>query len=407
MAGWKDKYQTGSFRGVPFYLQSHTQDGGRKIVSHEFPERDTPYHEDMGRTARTFRLSCYVIGDDYFTEREDLIAALETKGPGRLVHPYRGIFQVVVDGFSVSESTDEGRMARFDINLKEDLGEEGLTQATRNTASAPVAAREQLYTALQDTLIDELPMEYKIGAILDAATATVSKGSAMVAKARAATVGRVSAFQSKVDALITSPLTVVMDAVALGREIKAIVDWGMDPLAKIKPAVEALNRALKEAFAITKNTTTAPLTTTPTLPMDIGQEAEGPAVIQTYIGDAAMASAVGVVGLISLNSVEETLLLRDQYFAGLDAIQARENVSDAIFEAVMEAKSAISSNLNARILNLSQDAEYRIREAVPTLVVSNSVYGEITQEETIISRNGIRHPGFCSPLTPLKVQVYG
>lgn len=133
---WRDQMQQGSFRGVPFLLDVEclTQIGRRGQV-HEYPLRDTPYGEDLGRRARQFNVDCLVIGDDYMDQRDALIAALETKGAGTLVHPYYGTKSVVVfSPAEVRESTREGGLARFRIPFEES-GEKLEPASTTDTPS--------------------------------------------------------------------------------------------------------------------------------------------------------------------------------------------------------------------------------------------------------------------------------
>lgn len=92
--GWRDDYRPGAFRGVPFHLKNSTRTGGRRTVLNEYPLRDKPDTQDMGRKARQFNLAMTVIGQDYMAKRDLLIEALETFGPGTLMHPFYGEMQV-------------------------------------------------------------------------------------------------------------------------------------------------------------------------------------------------------------------------------------------------------------------------------------------------------------------------
>ena len=93
-----------------------------------------PYAEDLGRKARRFRVSAYVVGDDYQLERELLVAACGKAGSGILVHPYLGVRSVACTGLSVSESTREGRMARIEMTFVE-AGTNELPLAILNPAT--------------------------------------------------------------------------------------------------------------------------------------------------------------------------------------------------------------------------------------------------------------------------------
>jgi prophage DNA circulation protein len=77
---WRDALRSGSFRGVPFQIDSHDLTFGRRTSMHEYPLRDEPYSEDLGRKARVFSLNLYVIGRDYMAGRDNLREALEKTG---------------------------------------------------------------------------------------------------------------------------------------------------------------------------------------------------------------------------------------------------------------------------------------------------------------------------------------
>lgn len=50
---WKDRLQDASFRGVPFKVEEESAGTGRRVETHEYPNRDKPYTEDLGKI--TFR----------------------------------------------------------------------------------------------------------------------------------------------------------------------------------------------------------------------------------------------------------------------------------------------------------------------------------------------------------------
>ncbi|CAM5772007.1 hypothetical protein LMIY3S_03699 [Labrys miyagiensis] len=135
-----------SFRGMPFHVEIGAKASGRRNVVHEYPKRDDPYTEDMGRRARKFQISAYVIGSFYVLEREALVSALETEGQGTLIHPTMGPVQVICDGYTVAESREEGGMARFEIQFVE-AGTTPFSPAATNTQSATSSAANSAGTA--------------------------------------------------------------------------------------------------------------------------------------------------------------------------------------------------------------------------------------------------------------------
>lgn len=40
---WKDRLQDASFRGVPFKVEEESAGTGRRVETHEYPNRDKPY----------------------------------------------------------------------------------------------------------------------------------------------------------------------------------------------------------------------------------------------------------------------------------------------------------------------------------------------------------------------------
>lgn len=119
---WRTLLVPAFFRMAPFHVDANSRQSGRRVVLHEFPKRDTPYAEDMGRKARSFPVTGYVIGPDYQIWRELLVLALEAEGPGLLVLPtllQRDTIMVQPRDYTVRETRQAGGMAEFEMNFVE------------------------------------------------------------------------------------------------------------------------------------------------------------------------------------------------------------------------------------------------------------------------------------------------
>ena len=117
---WKDNLQDASLRGIAFKVDSDEATFGRRVQVHEYPNRDKPWAEDLGRATRRFSVQAYLIGDDFFEQRNRLIEAIEKPGSCTLIHPYYGEMTVVVDdAVRVSHSQSEGRMCRISFSFVE------------------------------------------------------------------------------------------------------------------------------------------------------------------------------------------------------------------------------------------------------------------------------------------------
>lgn len=107
---WLDQLQPASFRGIPFVVLTDDADNGRRTAVHEYPFRDDPYAEDLGRSARGIEITGFLIGDDVIAQRQAMIAACEQPGGGQLVHPSLG--RIIVSLRAPMRSTmrwDKGR----------------------------------------------------------------------------------------------------------------------------------------------------------------------------------------------------------------------------------------------------------------------------------------------------------
>lgn len=138
-----------SFRGVPFLLRSSSRTGGRKTATHEYPNTDRRFVEDLGRTVPTFTLQATIHGDSvsYIAQRDRFIAALETKGPGQLSHPFYGNLNVACIEYSLNE--DMGMIGRCEISI---------TFAITGTVSTPQieGASASLIANKKDELLGEI-----------------------------------------------------------------------------------------------------------------------------------------------------------------------------------------------------------------------------------------------------------
>lgn len=115
-----------SFRGAPFAVLSDETGGGRRVAVHQYPGRDEPWAEDMGRAARTFRFRGFIVDNDIVfaggpiqLQRALLLAALEKSGPGTLTHPTLGILNVSVARFSLGQDLGASTMSTVDIEFVE------------------------------------------------------------------------------------------------------------------------------------------------------------------------------------------------------------------------------------------------------------------------------------------------
>lgn len=133
-----------SFRGVQFAVTSASNNAGRRTQLHEYPLRDTPYVEDLGRATRTYSMTAIVVGTDYIYRTKRLMAALEKAGPGKLVHPWLGELNVVPS--EVGQVSFDRKLGQATITLK--FTEAGALENPSSAKNWLQSLREEIDSAL-------------------------------------------------------------------------------------------------------------------------------------------------------------------------------------------------------------------------------------------------------------------
>lgn len=148
MSEWRDRKQAASFRGVPFLVDSDSVPVGRRTQLHEFPQRDQPFVEDLGRRTRQYKFTGFVAGDDFLAQRDRLLTALDTAGPGELVHPWFGRLTVTAGECELSHARNELGMARFNLLFIDGMLE--FPVQSPNTRRALAAQAPSLLGSIKD-----------------------------------------------------------------------------------------------------------------------------------------------------------------------------------------------------------------------------------------------------------------
>ncbi|HCD7552974.1 TPA: DNA circularization N-terminal domain-containing protein [Citrobacter farmeri] len=158
MNTWQFRLQPASFRGVPFKVTDDEATFGRRTNTREYPLRDVPYTEDMGRKARHYSVSAYLVGNDFMAQRDRLLTALEQGGPGTLIHPYYGSLTVNVDGeIKIQHSRDSGRMCIIPLQFVES-GQLKYPTAGGATAQNVQTAADQADQSFADKFLSDFDL---------------------------------------------------------------------------------------------------------------------------------------------------------------------------------------------------------------------------------------------------------
>lgn len=161
-SAWRASLLPASFNGARFHCETNAWESGRRIVEHQFPKKELPYAEDMGRQAREFTIRGYCIvypydrdalnQRDYTIPRDALKAQLEQEGPGVLQLPMQPSQMVVCPRFRLTEEERFGGYCVFDMTFQEYGLDPGLVAPIQSTASIIASASQNLRDQVQRSL---------------------------------------------------------------------------------------------------------------------------------------------------------------------------------------------------------------------------------------------------------------
>lgn len=391
---WRDLLQPASFRGVPFKVESADGSGGRRAETHEYPLRDTPWTEDLGRKARTGSLTAYVLGADYMAARDALIAALEAAGAGTLVHRYWGELQVVVTDYRISESSGEGGIARFSISFAE-AGSQQFPAARLDTAEALAGQVQTIRAAAQKSFADAHQVDGFPGWVSDAAVSDFDRA-----------LGAIDALTATLTPDLALLAEIQLDAGRVADSVSALIRVPSDAAAAIADRIRALAQIPSRpvnAFAALAglfghDSTPAPAPTTPSN----RQAAVNRAATAALTRQLAVAEAAGLLQRADFDSANAAAEARDTVLAAIES-EAATTTDDALFRALSALAAAATRAVAARSDSLARIGTVRYSATLPALVVAHRVYGDASRADEIVSRNRVRHPGFVPGGVPLEV----
>lgn len=147
--------------GQRFTLETETIEDSfeSSIARHEFPYRDGALLEDMGQKARTVRIRCYFLNENYAAHK-DLINYLGYSGDlYELQHPEYGLIQGKIESIIVRKD-DRIRTAEIDLtfveNLRGTIEPEPATSVAADVEEVFVAGQAELTAEIQQDMEEQL-----------------------------------------------------------------------------------------------------------------------------------------------------------------------------------------------------------------------------------------------------------
>lgn len=390
VSAWRRSLRRASFRGVAFLVDTSDHETGRRAVTHEFPGRDVPYTEDLGRKARTHAVEAYVLGPDYMPARDALLQACEAEGPGRLITPWTGEAMVICTGCRLRESRADGGMATFSLTFAE--AGEAASPGGAPMAGARASARADDALDAADADLDRtLKIKGQPHPVLAATTAAI-RTMAVAAQESSMTAATPEDWASHLD----------MVTALLPEEISQYV-----PSALLRPII---------AYAVREDLTGAGHTAragemlslasaAPDVSVPAGAgtmratAAQNRMALAEYQRRAATAEAARSAALSSPASRTEAATLRTDVTDAVDDV-LDGTTDDGVFAAFTDLQAATVQALAESAGSAPDVVTVRQQAVQPSLVVAHRSVTDrpaTEAEAQILARNRVRHPGFVPP----------
>lgn len=396
----------GSFKGVPIRIDSGSVNGGRKFVKHEFPNRDTQTIEDLGLKPRTYTLQIVIAprttveggvtktNQGYFEYRDALIAAIEDKAPGELIHPLYGrIGNVVATVFSINEdftSFGETRISvTFEINDDTGIPRQTITALSQLTrandavtasVSADISSNYLVSTKFKNNFADAAD---KINSMVDAAVESTSFIGAAADQINEfnSFIGELSA---DVNSLVTDPAALALSVTNLFSNIDGLFG-----------TVENTAKAFKGLFGFGDSDEDDILPTT----AGRLQQIDNHAALNGAMNASALGFAYVNVSQTTFNNVREIEEAADELEIQYQAVSVSGS-SDDVISSVTDMRVIVQQFFDEQKVIAKQIIGINTY-TTPARVLSFQYYGESESAEDIIGLNDIADVSFVDGLVEI------
>jgi prophage DNA circulation protein len=385
---WRDQYRQATFRGVAFFVEASDTGHGRRLVVHEYPYRDLPYVEDLGRKARSFSVEGYLVGSDYHVQRDLLITALEQQGPGELVHPYRGTLSVTAGPCQVREDTRDGGTCRLQMNFIE-AGAAVFPISPSSPARAMVRAADAAGNASSAIASPLVQITRRPAFVARTVATSWTDALRRVAGLRLRELEKLRRLVEKagrdVTARLAQPVIFCAEAVHLVQSIARMAARQLDAVR----AYLILARLTARRFTGRSSQSRVAAT--------------GALAITQLVRETAVAEAARAAAVTTFASYEEAVALREEVLEVIEEVAI--DASDASQDQLSEVRRILIAAVPPSAVDLPHLDIWTPPATLPALVIAYRIYRDRERAAEITARNDVEDPLLVPGGEPLEVLV--
>ena len=389
----------GSFKGIPIRIDSGSVSGGRKTSKKEFPNRDTQTIEDLGLQPRIYNLQIIIaprtstingvtsVQESYFQYRDSLIAAIENKGTGELIHPLYGrIENVIATVFSINENLSDFGVTRLNVEF-EVTDDTGIPRQTVTALSQLTRANDAVNVAVNTDVSDNFKVltkfknnfsdaATKINSIIDSATSATSFLSAATDEINEFN-SFLGQFSADVNSLIIAPSSLATSINNLFSNIDGLFG-----------TVENTVKAFEALFGFGDDDEDNILPTT----AGRIQRQQNRAVLNGAMNASALGYAYVNVSQIQFETVPEIEEAADDLEVQFQRV-VTSGASDDVISAITDQRVLVQQFFDEQKTTAKQIISVNVY-TIPARVLSFQYYAESESAEDIIALNNINDVSF-------------
>lgn len=394
-----------SYEGIRFDVDSATLSFGRRTVTHEFPQRDTSYVEDLGKATRQFSIQGFIVGDDFIDRSKRLIDKIESQvgtdrraNHGKLVHPWLGSLEVTpIDNPSITYDKAK-RICTFTLTFLE-AGNES-TKKTTSWANQLLSKADALYAKIFGDWTPD-----KIAGIVDDVTSQINSCAAVLSNCQFAQMFNLGNDILEMGHDIATSLynkkeqarSSLLGALGLSQYAQSTTDW---KLASIK-CTDAITLPVLKPVNVASTGTSKKLS-------DKERINEAVDEIKKNFRLVLMANAMGAISMIGEDndvdtdsnskktlSDEQILKIRNNLLDAIDAemlIQGTDDNQDYL--DLVDSYVAVYKYLTEMLNGDSGIETVTLKQSKPSFVLAYDKYGDSTRADEIAERNDVINPLF-------------
>ena len=402
------EFRKASFRGVEFEVTGRSWSSGRRHQLHEYPDKDTPYAEDLGKKAENYPVTAFVIGDDYAAKRDALRKACLQKGPGTLVHPDYGSVSVLCDAISVREELSSQGMAVFELTFVE-AGAQAIPETSIDMSDSVLSSASALTDAARNGFVSGFSLSQGVagltslvGNIADVCTSSLNA------------IGSGLEYAEGLRSDLTGAMNQVVDAVAMANDLKSSAESLLntpDALAAqldtVFSVVASMAGTSPDSFNTVRNLTSQSNASATASVSNDDAKAEKLCMqkIEQLTKQVVVAKEAEIITQIEFDNADDASSVLENFVADTEEVELFEDIepSDEIMQALRTTRENVVEYVREIILELPRMRTIRVPEHMPSRVLAYDLYEDLDRADEIVKKNKIPYPAFVPAGKDLKV----